>query len=819
MDEQDYKAIILYYGREKYFNPMQSKSLEALTKYPANSCFRLYNGFALVLGNRVQEGKIIAFQMKCNFPWDLSVNMEENLEFPKCSLFFPGIRELNPIQSEKEFGMAAVLALMFAHKRCTAVDKEALLALDQRLKEERRQLTTYSAYYAGVFLFLSGKIEKAKEYADKSLKLMRASYDAIVLKSWCELMLGSKNSTQILDAFERAIEADHSLDAQLGKIRYHQRNNDFEKAITVLNHLSIRLPDTNIPLVEKMKIQLASWNWDQTKEMAARILTLEPNNIDALCFKALGFICHEGRYDDGLVQLKQLYSALLKVEPGNADLYFRMAQLFSRVCCRNEEILNCTMGFADKASQIVSSNAEYQSELGYQAILLGRTKEAVKYFRSATKLDDSSMLALCGLTLCQMAESGASEQVQQQIEFLNEIQTTNDNSMLMYMSAKILQNDAGDKAVSLLVEACEVQFKNLKTIPYGPEYLRRFDPDFLLELIAELLRHSPIQSTVVVEQSVAKEMLPIALKHSLNILEAVVKACPGSIKAIYQLAKVEFLCGDQMLAIQTLHKLLNDLDPSYSGAHLLLAQIHIQQEQYQRAAQNLETCLSHNFEIRDNPMYHLLNGIIKKNQMQFEDAKKYFQTALNVSGTNTPANLWAPLSSGHNDTHTLSLADRVTLHLQMIDAFLLTNQPADAIKLMDRTFEEFANTPEEGRVIIANADIALQEGKIQKVLDYLQNIKPGQPYYLQVCFEFDVNLFEVCKSLNYSFYVSIRRQKINWLTCIYIRKRIVFNLHNASRSLLKICLVPIVTLCSAMLICPFKVNLPSSISPIQMATS
>lgn len=56
MDEQDYKSVILYYGRENLFHSMQNKSLEALPKYPANPCFRLFNGFALVLGNRIQEG-------------------------------------------------------------------------------------------------------------------------------------------------------------------------------------------------------------------------------------------------------------------------------------------------------------------------------------------------------------------------------------------------------------------------------------------------------------------------------------------------------------------------------------------------------------------------------------------------------------------------------------------------------------------------------------------------------------------------------------------------------------------------------------------
>lgn len=625
--------------------------------------------------------------------------------------------------------MAGLFGLIYAHKRCTVVDKEALLSLDQRLKEERKNLTSQSTYYASIFLFLSGKIEKAKEYAEKSIRLLRTSIDAIVLKGWCDLMLNTKNSAQVLDAFESALENGKSFDAYLGQVRYHQQNNDFETAISVLNHLSIRYPDTNIPLVEKMHTQLASWNWDYAKETAVRILNLEPSNIDALCIKTLGLICHLGKYEAGAISLKQLYSALTKIEPTNADLYLHMARLFSRVCGRIADILNCTILFAEKASQLSPANTEYITELGYQSIMLNRHKEAVKYFRSAIKLDDSSLEALCGLTLCQMAESGATDQVKQQIEFLNEIQGTQKSPQLLFMSAKILENNV-DKVISLLIESCEIHFKNLKTLMYGTDYLRRFDPDFLLELTDELLKYSPVQPSVTEGQNqmIPRGTLQISLKHSLNILEAVVKACPGSVLAAYQLAKVEFICGEIAASMETLQRILNDINPSYTDAHLLAAQIHIQQEQYQRAAQSLETCLSHNFSVRDYPMYQLLNGIIKKNQMQFEEALRYFQTAMNLSGDS----LTEKSKTKHNNATVLSLADRVTLHLQMIDVFLLTNQQAEAIKLINRTFEEFTNTPEEGRVIIANAEIALQQGKIQKVIKYLENIQPGQPYYLQV---------------------------------------------------------------------------------------
>lgn len=646
------------------------------------------------------------------------------------ALFIKGIRELNPMQSDKEFGMAATVGLIYAHKRCTSIDKEALWQLDQRLKEERKHLSSQSAYYAGVFLFMSGKMEKAKEYAEKSIKLLHTSIEAIVLKGWCELSLRLKGGNQIIDASDIAMEYGKNFDAFLLQVRYHQHNSDFETAINILNHLSIRYPDTNIPLIEKMKIQLASWNWETSKETASRVLNLEPNNIDALCIKSLGIICHEGKSENGLIFLKQLYSALARNEPTNADLHLYFAQLFSRACSRNEDILNCTMLFAEKAYQLSPSKAEYLTELGFQSILLSRYKEAVKHFRAATKLDDSSLEALCGLTICQMAESGVSEQVKQQIEFLSEIQGNNKNPLLLYMSAKTIDNDA-DQAISMLNEACEAHFKNLKTVPYGAEYLRCFNPDFLLDVTSEYLKYSPVQSTIVIDEVISKKTLHISQRQSLNILEAVVKAYPGSIIALHQLAKVEFLCGETATATSTLQKLLTDIDPSYSEAHLLLAQIYIQDKQYQRASQSLEVCLSHNFEVRDNPMYHFVNGVIKKNQLQLEDAQKCFQTALNICGMPNSTSMLSTMRK-KTEQHSLSLGDRVTLYLQMIDVYLLMNQQSEAVKLMDRSFEEFSHTPEEGRIIIASADIALQQGKIDKVLQYLQNIQPGQPYYLQV---------------------------------------------------------------------------------------
>lgn len=126
-------------------------------------------------------------------------------------------------------------------------------------------------------------------------------------------------------------------------------------------------------------------------------------------------------------------------------------------------------------------------------------------------------------------------------------------------------------------------------------------------------------------------------------------------------------------------------------------------------------------------MYHLLNGIIKKSQSEYEEALKSFQTALNFKNIR----ISSPTKSKHKDVD-LTLSDRVTLYLQMIDVYIITNQPVEASKLMDHALEEFNGTPENGRVIVANADLLLQQGNITQAIQLLRSIQPGQSYYLHV---------------------------------------------------------------------------------------
>ena len=60
--------------------------------------------------------------------------------------------------------------------------------------------------------------------------------------------------------------------------------------------------------------------------------------------------------------------------------------------------------------------------------------------------------------------------------------------------------------------------------------------------------------------------------------------------------------------------MLETRDSSYAEAHLLLAQVQLHQGKFMNAKQSLEVGLSYNFEVREHPIYHLINAKVLKEQ-------------------------------------------------------------------------------------------------------------------------------------------------------------------------------------------------------------
>lgn len=107
-------------------------------------------------------------------------------------------------------------------------------------------------------------------------------------------------------------------------------------------------------------------------------------------------------------------------------------------------------------------------------------------------------------------------------------------------------------------------------------------------------------------------------------MDTVVKTVPGLPQAVYLFARVKYQSGElntfpfvfgefsaAELQLCPMASVPGDMDgaqgnlqhcldqcPSHADAHLLMAQIHLQQGNFTACSQSLELCLSHNFEVK-----------------------------------------------------------------------------------------------------------------------------------------------------------------------------------------------------------------------------
>ncbi|KAJ0178912.1 hypothetical protein K1T71_005687 [Dendrolimus kikuchii] len=693
MDIVWYRCNIHYYLREKCYGNVKRIAAQATSQFN-NTEFHFYNGLASILEGHFQKG----------------------------------INDLTPLQSDKDLHLAVVIALIYGHKLINSSERDALHTLEAKLKEEKKNANSMSFYNAGLFLSLAEKYEKASEYINKSLRKDSNNIDAIILKGWNDMFMNlGEMHISILDCLELALnKSDKNIEAILGLAKFKYFAKDYDASNLTLDRLIVSSPGQVVPVIEKMRNELAMQRWDAVSDILERILSLDPNNIEALKIQIFLTLCKKSDYIEATDQLNRFLIILENEEMHNGYQFYNTTQIFSKVCGRASAVLSQVYRFAQYASEMYPNNVDYLSEVGYQCYLQGKQKDALTFFKAASKLDNNSITALCGLTLCQMLEFGPTDQIAQQVELLFEMQGTNKLPLLYYLSAQ-LNLKSSSNAVKLLNIAYEAKISYANRNPFSLTYVNDLDPDFMLEVYKEYKKHLPKKPFIIIGYLLYSQdgNSNPAVSNCFKILNTICSACPGLIVALYELAKLKFLFGHANEA-QKLAQQISDLDNTHAGSQVLLAQIYVQQQAFNKAAQSLEVCLSYNFKVRDSAMYHFLNGVILKSVNQQQEALSSFLTSLQIATSkNAVSNINRLYDSDFN------LIDKATLYLQIIEMQTTLGHLTETGKTMQEAIQEFSYTSEEGRLSIARADLALKKGDIDIAIDILNEIKPGQPYYFQ----------------------------------------------------------------------------------------
>ncbi|XP_041896700.1 tetratricopeptide repeat protein 21B isoform X3 [Corvus kubaryi] len=689
MDAEVQQALLNYYCQEGRFQHARAAADEALARLGGDPVLLFYRAYGALRTGDVQES----------------------------------IRQLESIKNRQEVSLCTMMALIYAHKKSPNPDRDAIVELDARLKEQRKTAGQQALYYAGLFLWHLGREDKAREYVDRMIKVSGGGKEGLILKAWLDLTCGKETHIKkALKYFDEALQEGNDVFALLGKAQYFEVRQNYSGALEIVNQIIANFPNFIPAFIKKMKLQLALQDWEQTIETAHRLLQKDPLNLEAIRMEALHHLCKEGNISEASARLGDLIKALDRLEPRNSELFCKMALAFSRTCGRNQLILQHTQTLVEKAFDLASDNAEFATELGYQMILQGKVKEALKWYKTAMTLDETSVSALTGIIRCQLIQ-GQLEDAEQQLEFLNEIQQSigkSEELSFLHAVLAMKKHKRQEEVIALLNDVLDTHFSSLHGFPLGMEYFEKLNPDFLLEIVKEYLNFCPAQPT-----SPGQSPSPL-LKHCASVLETVVKTVPGLQQAVFLIAKVRYLSGDIEAAQNNLHYCL-ERSPSYADAHLLMAQVYLAQNNTKLCSQSLELCLSYNFEVREHPVYHLIKAQTQKKVGEISEAIKTLQMARNLPGMRKPT----AFSKTKGKSIEIDASDRVSVFLELVEAHRLNGEPHEAAIVIQDAINEFSGTPEELRVVIANADLAIAQGDVEHALTMLRNIAPEQPYFVQ----------------------------------------------------------------------------------------
>lgn len=135
----------------------------------------------------------------------------------------------------------------------------------------------------------------------------------------------------------------------MGKARASEMMKKFSVTIETLNEIIVIYPDFIPAQSEKCRLLMIIADWDQCLEAVQKVLSQDDRNLLALKIYVFFLLAREGNLEEGTEKMKQLLQIIDKVEPQNADIYFKCSQLFSRISGRDMDVLKIAYTMVERA--------------------------------------------------------------------------------------------------------------------------------------------------------------------------------------------------------------------------------------------------------------------------------------------------------------------------------------------------------------------------------------------------------------------------------------------------------------------------------------
>lgn len=637
------------------------------------------------------------------------------------------LRQYKDASNHRESAVPALMGMSIIYRRNK--DNEGLTTVEERLNDDRNASAIGPWLQAASLLWHSGDSTRARDVLNKLVDKApdhRDEYTSLqTVRGWVDLSMGRgaylEKCAAMFDRVLQAEAADNMLDieAQMGKVAYLEKKNQYWPAQDMLNRLIVSQPFFTPALVVKARQLMKVEDWDQASEITQRILSKDPSNLEAIVLSILYLLVKEARFSQAAMSINDLLTALMQREPKNGALFHQCAQCFSRLSGGNLQFLGVTMQLAEHAAQLQPTSADFLSEVAFQHSLRGDYKLAIQTYNKAATSADGGTTALLGLIRC-LILSGKLAEASQQIEFPNEIQNPQQrNAELLLLNAMLIWRRDKNQTMSLekLDQAAEAHKHDIASQPTGVELYIKLNPPLMLDISKEYIQHCRTEPP----EPGMQRTDPIAEKCR-RVLETLVRHVPGSTEAQLLLSKICFVSGDTDRASTMIASCIRQ-DQSLPDAHLLSAQIHQFNGNVTLANQSLEQALTLDFEIKDQPQYNLLRGTVLGMMGELNDALATLQLALKlVQNPSQSTAKGRPIKP-------LSVQDHVSLFLQLAQTHLKLKNTEDARSTIAEASRIFRETTQMGRISIAHAMIVARTD-VEGALEILRQVPPKSEFFI-----------------------------------------------------------------------------------------
>lgn len=637
------------------------------------------------------------------------------------------LREYKAAESRRQTVLPAVMGMFLIYKRNR--DQDGMNKMELILNDDAHANNVDGWVQAAALCWAAGDVNAARDILlrfPSSEQEHRDEYTNLAtIRAWVDLSTGrgallEKCGTLFQSVLDAEMQHDGlDINAALGRVAFLERKYQYLPAQDLLNKLIVAYPSFNPVLVVKARLLMRAEDWEQAIDTTRRILAKEKDNIEAITLEALHALVKDARFGAAASYLNTLVEAMRTREPRNAPLYYQLAQAFSRLSRDHLPLLGLTTQLAEQACSLDSRNGEYLCEVGYQQLYRGDHKQAITTFKKASTLTDS-MSPLLG-TIIAHIKLGKLDDASSQVAFCNELQAVNQrNAELSMLNAVVLWRTKKDEAGSLLCldQAAEAMRQSLaRQSGNGLELYVTLNEPVMLTIAREYMLHcrnEPPDPSLRQPDVIAEK----CRRH----VELLTRHVPGCAEAQMLLAKIHFVSGDLNKAQSVMKQCLRQESP-LPEAFLLSAQICQYVGNVKLANQALEQALTLDFEIKDQPFYNLLQGVVLGMMNRSQQALESLELAQKILAT--PDHV----TSKGRPIEPLSVPDHVTLYLQLAQTHLRLHDADEARKILTEAANTFRATTQAGRVAIAQAMLTARTD-VDKAIETLRQVPPNSDFFI-----------------------------------------------------------------------------------------